>query len=78
MIRARCSSQGEILVLLRHSSHNNNTWGLPGGNSDQEDGGDLMQTAVREATEEMTTLPDYEVMGQVFGPELLGCMNYHC
>jgi ADP-ribose pyrophosphatase YjhB (NUDIX family) len=55
-----------MLVLLRNSSHNNNTWGLPGGNLDQEDGGDLMQTAVREAKEEMTTLPHYEVMGQVF------------
>lgn len=52
-------------MLLRNSKHNNNTWGLPGGNADREDGGDLLQTAVREAIEEMTTLPEYEVVGKV-------------
>jgi 8-oxo-dGTP pyrophosphatase MutT (NUDIX family) len=41
-------------VLLRNSSHNHNTWGLPGGNADEEDSGDLLVTAKREAIEEMT------------------------
>jgi 8-oxo-dGTP pyrophosphatase MutT (NUDIX family) len=60
-----CSCKGELLVLLRNSAHNHNTWGLPGGNADHDDEGDLMTTAVREAKEEMTTLPNYEVVGQV-------------
>ena len=51
-------------MLLRNSSHNHNTWGLPGGNADREDD-DLMATAVREAHEEMTVLPEYDVLGQV-------------
>lgn len=47
------SCEGEVLVLLRNSSHNHNTWGLPGGNADEADGGDLFVTAKREAIEEM-------------------------
>ena len=52
-------------MLLRNSKHNHNTWGLPGGNADREDD-ELWQTALREATEEMTTVPaDYRVLGEV-------------
>lgn len=40
-------------MLLRNSKHNNNTWGLPGGNQDLEDKGDLLQTAIRESLEEL-------------------------
>jgi ADP-ribose pyrophosphatase YjhB (NUDIX family) len=40
-------------VLLRNSDHNKNTWGLPGGNAEEGDGGDLLATAEREAREEM-------------------------
>jgi len=58
------SHNDELLVLLRNSKHNHNTWGLPGGNADREDGGDLRQTAVREAREEMEVLPEYDVVGQ--------------
>lgn len=43
-------------MLLRNSKHNNNTWGLPGGNMDREDNGDLLVTAKREAIEEMQVL----------------------
>lgn len=62
--RCTCSHQDELLVLLRNSKHNNNTWGLPGGNADREDEGDLRQTAIREAREEMEVLPEYDVVGQ--------------
>ena len=52
-------------MLLRNSKHNHNTWGLPGGNADREDDGNLKTTAVREAMEEMTVLPEYDVRGAV-------------
>lgn len=58
-------SAGEVLLLLRNSSHNRNTWGLPGGNADPEDGGDLAVTAQREAIEEMSSLPPFKSAGQV-------------
>jgi 8-oxo-dGTP pyrophosphatase MutT (NUDIX family) len=54
-----------LLVLLRNSTNNHNTWGLPGGNADREDDGDLMRTAVREAQEELTVVPEFEVLGEV-------------
>jgi ADP-ribose pyrophosphatase YjhB (NUDIX family) len=37
--------------------HNDRTWGLPGGNIEHGDGADLRQTALREAAEELGTLP---------------------
>ena len=50
----------KVLLLKRSmASGNPGTWGLPGGNRDEEDNGDLYMTAVREATEEMgNTVPD--------------------
>jgi 8-oxo-dGTP pyrophosphatase MutT (NUDIX family) len=65
-----CSSKGDMLVLLRTSMNNHNTWGLPGGNLELQDQ-NLLTTAVREAGEEIGTLPDYKVVGQV-------CMNREC
>jgi len=50
----RCNN--EVLLLLRNSRHNNRTWGLPGGNCVAEDAS-LQETAVREALEELGTLP---------------------
>jgi hypothetical protein len=34
----RDSASGDCLLLLRRSLHNDNTWGLPGGNADPDDG----------------------------------------
>jgi ADP-ribose pyrophosphatase YjhB (NUDIX family) len=53
--------QGEVLLLLRRSLHNDLTWGLPGGNREEQDGGQLEATALREATEEMGPLPPLTV-----------------
>lgn len=48
----------KVLLLKRSmASGNPGTWGLPGGNRDEEDGDDLFVTAVREATEEMGCVP---------------------
>ena len=59
------SSSGHVLLLLRNSKHNDKTWGLPGGNSENDDE-TLLQTAVREAGEEMGPLPaGYEVKREV-------------
>ena len=33
-----CLETGDVMLLLRNSSHNDRTWGLPGGNADEEDG----------------------------------------
>ena len=52
---------GEVLLLLRNSRHNNSPWGLPGGNCDPEDAS-LRATAVREAQEEVGTLPPLRVV----------------
>lgn len=38
-----CHSRGEVLLLLRNSRHNDNTWGLPGGNV--EPGEQLLQVS---------------------------------
>lgn len=54
----------QALVLLRTSKHNNNTWGLPGGNSDASDN-NLFETAKREAIEEMGHLPEFLLKGKV-------------
>lgn len=58
-------SQGEVLLLLRNSVHNHDKWGLPGGNADPEDGGQLAVTAQREAVEEMGSMPPFVPAGQV-------------
>jgi len=44
-------------------SGNGGTWGVPGGNQDPEDGGDLSRTAFREAAEEMQPVPEVAVRG---------------
>ena len=59
-----CSSGSELLLLLRNSKHNNNTWGLPGGNVEDDDT-DLLDTAKREATEEMGAVPDAVFQHQI-------------
>ena len=59
-----CSSGSEVLLLLRNSKHNNNTWGLPGGNVEDEDS-DLLVTAKREAEEEMGSVPEAAFQNQI-------------
>ena len=61
---AGCSSGSELLLLLRSSKHNNNTWGLPGGNVEPEDT-DLLVTAKREAREEMGSVPEAAFLTQI-------------
>lgn len=56
MRRARFHAHA-VLLLRRRSKHNHNTWGLPGGNMDDEDEGDLLRTALREGVEELGQLP---------------------
>ena len=53
-----------MLLLKRSSPHNNRKWGLPGGNVENGDG-DLIDTARREAAEEMGPLPPFQVKGEV-------------
>jgi ADP-ribose pyrophosphatase YjhB (NUDIX family) len=50
--------------LQRQSKHNNQKWGLPGGNVEADDSS-LLTTATREANEEMSSLPPFEVLGQI-------------
>ena len=59
-----CSSGNEVLLLLRNSKHNNNTWGLPGGNVEDEDT-NLLVTAKREAQEEMGSVPEAAFQNQI-------------
>lgn len=59
-----CRSGSEVLLLLRNSKHNNNTWGLPGGNVEDEDT-DLLVTAKREAQEEMGSVPEAAFLNQI-------------
>ncbi len=59
-----CRSGSELLLLLRNSKHNNNTWGLPGGNVEDDDT-DLLVTAKREALEEMGSVPEAAFQDQV-------------
>ena len=59
-----CRHKDQFLLLLRNSQHNNNTWGLPGGNVEQLDQ-DLLHTATRESTEEMGQLPEFEVLAEI-------------
>lgn len=58
------TSGSELLLLLRNSKHNNNTWGLPGGNVEIEDS-DLLVTAKREAQEEMGGVPEARFQNQI-------------
>ena len=58
-----CRSGKDVLLLLRNSKHNDKTWGLPGGNSDK--GERILDTAKREATEEMGSMPSCNVSGQI-------------
>lgn len=58
------TSGSELLLLLRNSKHNNNTWGLPGGNVEDEDT-DLLVTAKREAQEEMGSVPEATYQNQI-------------
>jgi 8-oxo-dGTP pyrophosphatase MutT (NUDIX family) len=51
------SCEDEVLLLLRNSKHNDNTWGLPGGNVEEGDAS-LFETAKRESTEELGPLPE--------------------
>lgn len=63
-IPVTCSSGNEVLLLLRNSKHNNNTWGLPGGNVEDEDT-NLLVTAKREAQEEMGSVPEAAFQNQI-------------
>ena len=60
----QCRCNGQALLLRRSpTSGNPNTLGLPGGNQDAQDNADLMQTAIREAIEEMgSPLPQFSVV----------------
>ncbi|KAL3161952.1 hypothetical protein ABBQ38_009034 [Trebouxia sp. C0009 RCD-2024] len=58
------TSGNEVLLLLRNSKHNNNTWGLPGGNVEDEDT-NLLVTAKREAQEEMGSVPEAAFLNQI-------------
>lgn len=64
---ALCSCGDEALFLRRSAQCGNpGTWGLPGGNADDEDRGQLLATALREAGEEVGGLPEgLQVAGQV-------------
>ena len=55
-------SDRQVLLLLRNSKHNDNTWGLPGGNSEHSDV-NLEATAMREAIEEVGELPNLKISG---------------
>ena len=63
MLTSYCRSGTDVLLLLRNSKHNDKTWGLPGGNSDK--GERILDTAKREATEEMGSMPSCNVSGQI-------------
>lgn len=54
-----------VLLLQRKSSHHDKAWGLPGGNAESEDGGSLLVTATREATEEMGGVPSFTVVDRI-------------
>lgn len=59
-----CRSDTDVLLLLRNSKHNDMTWGLPGGNAEAGDAS-LLDTARREAGEEMGSMPPCNVSGQI-------------
>jgi 8-oxo-dGTP pyrophosphatase MutT (NUDIX family) len=51
------------LLLKRNSKHNDNTWGIPGGNADA--GEIMLDTASREAVEEMGGCPGMTILDYV-------------
>ena len=57
-------SNRSVLLLQRRSKHNDKKWGLPGGNAEDADAS-LLDTAKREAAEEMGDVPDFTVTGVV-------------
>ena len=57
-------SNRSVLLLQRRSKHNDKKWGLPGGNAEDADAS-LLETAKREAAEEMGDVPDFAVTGVV-------------
>ena len=57
-------SNRSVLLLQRRSKHNDNKWGLPGGNVEDADAS-LLDTAKREAAEEMGDVPNFAVTGIV-------------
>ena len=57
-------SNRSVLLLQRRSKHNDKKWGLPGGNAEDADAS-LLETAKREAAEEMGDVPDFTVTGVV-------------
>lgn len=59
-----CRSNGEVLLLKRNSLHNKDKWGLPGGNIEDGDN-ELLATAKREATEELGSMPDFQLKGEI-------------
>lgn len=59
-----CSCNGKVLLLKRQSTHNNQTWALPGGNVEANDGS-LLGTATREAHEELGSVPPFDVKAQI-------------
>ena len=71
-----CSSGSEVLLLLRNSRHNNNTWGLPGGNVEDDDT-DLLVTAKREAREEMGSMPEAAFQNQILTKYAIMLSNLH-
>ncbi|CAG9463894.1 unnamed protein product [Pedinophyceae sp. YPF-701] len=59
-----CKERNKVLLLLRApTSGNPNTWGVPGGNIDP--GETAEAAAAREAREEMSTVPEHDVLGSV-------------
>lgn len=56
--------EGELLLLLRRSTHNDRHWGLPGGNVEARDP-TLQATALREATEELGALPPLQLLAEL-------------
>lgn len=50
--------------MKRNSKHNDQTWGLPGGNVEASDDS-LLSTATREAFEELGNVPPFEVKAQI-------------
>ena len=59
------TSPPSVLLLQRKSKHHDRAWGLPGGNSEKEDGGSLLNTATREAKEEMGGVPPLTVRDRI-------------
>jgi len=65
LVTLKVNDTTHVLLLLRRSKHNDNTWGLPGGNVDPEDTS-LRAAAEREAHEELGHLPEgIQVLGEV-------------